>query len=287
MIFDTAVIGTASIRKFAVKPGKNSLEIIGVLNKGLLGNNPVLFGELLSALYRHKYIPTSKRLLIRGNRSTIRGEEIIWLSNAIKRLDIPLPGISLWPENNIVEEFGMELSISANQKNPEISEGNITNNLYLEFPMDGSAPISRKIGYNLELSIDDNKFASIDTPISQPMTDLKGSKVSVRFSKANLTISDMKAYSQNFLRRILQESNFTINVGGTLTAELGTQIGKATVKNIILPDSSWEIAGYEGIGKRNMVKLRDVELSTHKDGLLMLVKMYIRGIGSLNLNVST
>ncbi|KAI5778113.1 hypothetical protein EDC01DRAFT_758620 [Geopyxis carbonaria] len=285
LIFGTTVIGTAGIRKFTIKPGKNTLEITGILDKKLLQDNPVLFGGFLSALYRNN--PTSERLLIRGNRSTIRGEEIKWLSNAIKKLEIPLPGVSMGPEKNIVEEFGMELSFSASQPNPAISSGNITNSLNLAFPTNGLATIVTKIGYNLELSVDDQKFARIDTPISQSMTDSKGNKVSVEFSEANLTISDMKLYGEKFLKPILQKGNFTINTGGKLTVELQTQIGNATVKDIILSDNSWKIEGYEGIGKGNTVKLRDVELFAHKDGLLLLAKMHVRGSGSLNLSLGT
>ncbi|KAF8534141.1 hypothetical protein BDD12DRAFT_896940 [Trichophaea hybrida] len=283
LLFGLTPIGNATIQQFAVLPGNKTMTARGSLSNDAMRNNPELLGKFLSSLFIRTNNNPTTALSLKGVNATVDGQEIRWLNSAVKKLQIPLPAVNGGPQENVLGSFDMGLSIVLNQR-PAVTNGYISSNLNLPFASRGFDALIHRVGHSLELSTDGRSaFAVVALPVS-PAT-VMGGKVAVAYQRGGqLTIKNGTAWSEGFLKPLIQSPKFTVSVGGNLTTDVATSLGNATIRDISLQQTTWNVDGYGLAGGKVPIELNFLNIIKGSgDGLHMAVKIKLKGTGDVEL----
>lgn len=286
LIFGLTLIGKATVDQFTVGPGINKFIAHGSISEEATVDDPELLGRFLTVLYIQTNKNPTTALSMAGANATIDGKTVGWLLPAIQRLKIPLPAVE-GPQSSFISAFDMGLSLEMDGTQTSGRDGFITSNFSLPFSSKELQTIVKRVGHKLELSeLGGSTFARLVTPLSP--AGMKDGKLVVNFTNAVLVLTNRQDWSKGFLKPLIQSKNFMVSVSGNLTAEVETTLGNATVRDITLQNTSWNIFGYDGLsqGGKNPVSLESPKVMNNAgNGLQIQVKVVIEGSGGLKIKV--
>lgn len=216
----------------------------GGLLADVLRTDADVLGKLMSALFVQVNGNPTTALSLRGANATFGDREVVWLRPAVRRLEIGLPAVSSGPESSFFESFEMALDVDLRPPQPRVAFGYIQGNLNLPFVARGFDKLIEELGHGLVLStLDDTALASLAFPLSAAR--IADEKFWVVYGGGgSLAIVNGTAWATDFLRPLMQNKTLSLSVSGNLTAKLGTTLGTATVPDINLQGTTWDVRGY-------------------------------------------
>lgn len=269
-----------------LEQGIQTLEMVGTIDRDILDEDSEQYGKLLTALYIGG---TDATLSFQGSNVTSNGNEVPWLLPVIRRFSTPLSITAPPMISNFTQGFGMRFKLSTETENASVTDGSMSTNLTLPFNAPGLRAVINKISHQLVVSSKGRELFELDTRMSPAVSNTNNNRVVAKFGSANLTLLDQLAYGQEFLRPLLQQYSFSVDVLGNITVEVGTTLGKARVKNLPQANDTWALRGYGNFtGGSSTSKLTDVVIRQVTSGALVLVgNLEFDGTGTLDVDVSS
>jgi hypothetical protein len=286
LLLDDARIGHATIQNMILSQGTQEFEIIGTFDRAVLAESSEQYGKLLATLYIGGPAALDTTLSLQGFNVTSGDRELPWLLPVVRRFALPIP-INPPPKNNFTQGFDMGFHIFSRTEGPRVTDGFIATNLTLPFQSRGLNLVINQIAHQVVIAADGRDFAILETQTSVATPVGNSSGIRSKFSSANLTLVDQATFDQKFLKPLIQQQMFDVEVSGNITVEIGTALGNATVNNLPQSPDTWSLNGYGNFTDGTISPtVRELGISSSTStALLFLATFTFQGTGSIDVDV--
>lgn len=278
------------VEDFKIFNGTSKMTARGSLSQDVIEKDPNLLGRFLSSLFLETNHKKANILSLQGVSASVGGTEIEWLTPAIRRLQIPLPAVAGEAQKIILEDFDLGFSLVLSiSMTPRATDGFISSRIKLPFPAGDLNPVIKGVSHRIQLHDPKGKlFAHLLLPVYPAAVTFD--KEVVDFKDVGIRVFDERAWSDFFLKSLFREKNFKVSVTSNITVNVDTRIGNASVENVKIAGTTWNLDGYGGFtnGGQQRVELTVREFVDAPKGFLkMRVNTEIFGAATLPIKVCT
>lgn len=252
-------IGNSTISNMHITPGDNTITgFTGSLDPRIFRNNRTLLSRYLSGFIAQANGQDFSFLQLQGVAAIANNREVYWLGPAIERMTFDLPLIARDPThpghgNPLGESFKWDFIFVAGMSMLELTNGTLSITVTLPFESAMFPVYIEDVRWDLTISNHQGPLLRIVRNFRSSSNEIvplgeHSHSIRSRLDKHTLVdILEREIWNMYFTRDFVTSTVVHLRITGTVTLEVVTPLGNATVSGLGVRDERWDMKGLGGL----------------------------------------